>query len=183
MNEIKIITEEILDKTALILTESYADYKKLTAFLADLDSINTFGYFTTKGKERLRGFIYANPALQETRIEILQIMNNAFIQQGVTIYGQSAYVAEIYTPLIFDDDLKAAYINLMPEFKDDMLSTYGAIFIQSMMLRVLSTRIINLIKPKLVAAEEANANSEKAKIKMELRDQLPDRLEVPNVPE
>ena len=50
MNEIKIITEEILDKTALILTESYADYKKLTAFLADLDSINTFGYFTTKGK-------------------------------------------------------------------------------------------------------------------------------------
>ena len=110
-------------------------------------------------------------------------MNNAFIQQGVTLYGQSAYVAEIYTPLIFDDDLKAAYINLMPEFKDDMLSTYGAIFIQSMMLRVLSTRIINLIKPKLVAAEEANANSEKAKIKMELRDQLPDRLEVPNVPE
>lgn len=181
--EIKIIDEEILDKTALILTESYTNIKNLTGFLTDLDTINTFGYFTNKGKEKLRGFIYANPALQETRIEILQIMNNAFIQQGVTLYGQSAYVAEIYTPLVYDEDLKAAYINLMPEYKEDMLTTYGSIFIQAMMLRVLSSRIINLLKPKLLATEEANINNEISKKRSELINSLPDRLEVANVPE
>ena len=158
--EIKIIDEEILDKTALILTESYTNIKNLTSFLTD-----------------------ANPALQETRIEILQIMNNAFIQQGVTLYGQSAYVAEIYTPLVYDEDLKAAYINLMPEYREDMLTTYGSIFIQAMMLRVLSSRIINLLKPKLLATEEANINNEISKKRSELINSLPDRLEVANVPE
>ena len=166
--EIKIIDEEILDKTALILTESYTNIKNLTSFLTDLDTVNTFGYFTNKGKEKLRGFIYANPALQETRIEILQVMNNAFIQQGVTLYGE---------------DLKAAYINLMPEYKEDMLTTYGSIFIQAMMLRVLSSRIINLLKPKLLATEEANINNEISKKRSELINSLPDRLEVANVPE
>nr|DAF06466.1 MAG TPA: hypothetical protein [Caudoviricetes sp.] len=183
MSDIKVITEEILDKTAIILTESYTNHTNLTAFLAELDSINTFGYFTSKGREKLRSFIYANPALQETRIEILQIMNNAFIQQGITLYGQSAYVAEIYTPLVYDEDLKAAYINLMPEYKEDMLTTYGAIFIQAMMLRVLSVRIINLLKPKLLAKEEANMTKEISKKRSEIIDSLPDRLEVANVPE
>lgn len=172
--ETVVITEEILDKAAEMLVNSYGNVKALTDFLSDLDTINTFGYFTFKGLDRYKRMIFANPAQQETRIEILQILNTSFVQQGINIFSMSSFVAEIYTPLRFDEDLHKTYVNLMPEYKNSILETYGALFIQGMMLRVLSMRIVNLLAPKLVKETEAQSEAEIAKTRKEYIDSLPE---------
>ena len=177
-NEIKLITEEVLDKSATIIVEMFQDNKELVSFLSDLDSINTFGYFTIKGMKKLESFIYTNPRQQEARIEILQALNSAFLQQGVNLYGQSAYVAELYTPIMHDKRLLDAYANIMPEYKDSILTTYGSIFVQAMMLRTLGVRIANVLLPKKLKHEEELRAQEASKIKNEYISSLPDELEV-----
>ena len=172
--EAVVITEEILDKAAEMLVNSYGNVKALTDFLSDLDTINTFGYFTFKGLDRYKRMIFANPAQQETRIEILQILNTSFVQQGINIFSMSSFVAEIYTPLRFDEDLHKTYVNLMPEYKNSIFETYGALFVQGMMLRVLSMRIVNLLAPKLVKETEAQSEAEIAKTRKEYIDSLPE---------
>lgn len=177
-NEVKIITEEILDKTAVILVEVFQDNKELVEFLSDLDTVNTFGYFTIKGMKRLDSFIFTNPRQQEARIEILQALNNAFLQQGVNLYSMSAFVAELYTPIMHDPKLREAYIHLMPEYKESILTTYGSIFVQSMMLRTLGVRIANLLLPKRIKHEEEMKAREANRRKTEYISSLPDEFEV-----
>lgn len=147
---LKIISKEILVNVSETLVDKYQLDNAIWDFIRELNSINTNGCFTIEGKNRIINSVVKDSRTQEVRFEILADVTAAFLQETITLDDMSAFIGQLYRPLEDCTILSVAYNGLLPTYKDSILSTYGATFVQAIMLRTISTHMEKLTVPLLL---------------------------------
>lgn len=143
----------------------------LIKFITNIDYINTLGCFTNKGIDNLHNLVYSDPYTQEFILNILSSMNELFLQEQVTLEDMSYYVSQLYRPLQEDPTLRQTYINIMPKYDQNILKTYGAIFIEIMIFKSLIPHLLN----EHVAYKTMTSEMEDEAIKRQRKEYL-DRI-------
>lgn len=154
-----MLNSQMIEIVANKVFEKYPEFSRVLHLSKQIESMNIYSMYLSEGMLELKRIIFRKET-QDFTLNFLKDVWDTYILEGVSKEEMIAYAEDAYQLLKNDSQLSKVYSMLLPPKQKDIppekefLSIYDTIFVQIIMFKLISLRLVKLCTDQINVKRE-----------------------------